>query len=215
MDVKEFFSLIDDHFFQHHLVHYRGFTNCCATFKRGEIAEHTKLMHKCLFDTKKCAACHIQIEVSDDPWKYYKANGGYLFDRNIGENAVEVGPHPPFYWLFRQEFAKSATRLLVDFSTQRDGMKSEFEDVLFGDQRLVGEFIRWLAEPLPPRQSLLSSNSSQINDETTENFNNIKWQPPTLAGCERILHIGNEESTLNMALIIDFIQTLVNVCSKS
>ena len=81
-------------------------------------------------------------------------------------------------------------------------MLNELDSVLFGDQRLVGELIRWLSEPLPPQQPF----------ETTANFDSFNWQPPTLSGCERILHIGSERSVFSMALIADFIQTLVNVC---
>ena len=157
--------------------------------------------------TKKFAAFHVEIELTNyyGQIKYKRTKtGAKASDPITTENGAG-----PFWWLFRQKFARSVTRLWVDFSTLK-GLKytcvlsNELDSVLYGDQRLIGELIRWLSEPLPSRQSF----------ETPSNFDSFTWQPPQLTGCERILHIGSERSVLNMALVCNFIQTLVDVCFK-
>ena len=213
-----FFSAIDANFFQQHLIRCRFSVQCRANFQKGKIDEQTKQTPEWtseMFQTKKFAAFRIEIELFDGyNQKEFKQakKSKQLFARN--KAAIEIGPSPSFYWLFRQEFARNATRLWVDFSTQnirenlwlydnytfRETMSNELDSVLFGDRRLIGELIRWLSEPLPPRQPPLS------------NFDSFNWQPPTLSGCERILHIGNERGVLNMVLVGNFIQTLVHVC---
>ena len=210
-----FFNAIDDHFFQHHLIRYRSFAGWrAANFIKGQIDEQTKQTPEWSsqwFCTKKFAAFHVEIELANDycQTNYKRAKKGTkAADRNTVENDVET-----LYWLFRQEFARNITRLWVDFSTRTYTkniyeytfcewfvLSNELDSVLYGDQRLIDELIRWLSEPLPPRQPPPS------------NFDSFNWQPPTLSGCERILHIGSERSVLDMALVGDFIQTLVDVC---
>ena len=215
MGVSAFFSAIDANFFQHHLIRYRSFAGWrAANFIKGQIDEQTKQTPEWSsewFRSKKFAAFHIEIELANDysQTNYNRAKKGTkAADRNTVENDVET-----LYWLFRQEFARNITRLWVNFSTRTYTkniyeytfcewfvVSNELDSVLYGDQRLIGELIRWLSEPLPPQQPPPS------------NFDSFNWQPPTLSGCERILHIGSEGSVLNMALVGNFIQTLVDVC---
>ena len=218
--MSAFFSALDANFFQHHLIRCRFFAQCRANFQKGQIDEQTKQTPEWSsewFRTKKFAAFSIEIELSDG-YNKKECKEAKKSKQLCAQNkaTVEIGPNPAFYWLFRQEFARNATRLWVDFSTKnlrecswlydastsREKMSNELDSILFGDQRLVDELIRWLSEPLPPRLPL----------ETPTNFDSFNWQPPTLTGCERILHIGNERGVLNMALVGNFIQTLVDVC---
>ena len=154
------------------------------------------------------AAFHLEVEALDsyDKWDYERSKKFLLFSSGTNKETFDVGPDPSFVGLFRQEFIKNILRLWLDSSARKDYKnEANFEDVLYGDWRLVNECIRWLHLPL----STSISTPKTIADKT---INEVDWHPPPLADCQRVLHIDSERSKLNMAQIADFVKTLVNVC---
>ena len=154
------------------------------------------------------AAFHLEVGAFDsyDKWDYKRSKKFFLFSSDTSKETVDVGPDPSFASLFRQECVKNTPRLWLDFSARKDDKnEANFEDVLYGDWRLVNECIRWLHLPLSTPTLTPKTNG----DKT---INKAEWRPPPLADCQRVLHIGSERSKLNMAQIADFVKTLVNVC---
>ena len=65
----------------------------------------------------------------------------------------------------------------------------------YGDEMLVDACIHWLNFPLP---ALPKSNANS-------------WKFPLLSGCERIMHIGRRDQSLNMGQIQKFVKSTIEV----
>lgn len=161
-----------------------------------------------LFVGKRFAAFHLEIDVRDeyDRWDYTGTKNPLSIFPNKKPKYELVGPKPSFYWLFRQEAVRNTPRLFLDFA-------SGIEDVLYGDKRLISECIRWLNLPLQEATSSMNIESNCKEVESNINIKETARLPSQFANSERILHIGSEQSTLNMGQIIHLVKKLVTVSS--
>lgn len=207
--MPKFFNNLSPNFFEHHLIHYKTRVYSRVNIKLDDTNKNEETLSSWpsqLFGGKKFAAFHLEVNVHDkyDKFDYKRAKNPPSLCR-CEEKAVHktiIGPTPSFYWLFREEFVKNTPRLLLDFA-------SGIEDVLFGDQRLIAECIRWLNLPLQESTTMTTADNKSNDKELKPDDVNIPFQFST--NFERILHIGSEKSTLNMKQIIKLVRKLVKV----
>lgn len=217
--VPAFFGALKADFFRHHALHYKSFAYCRKNFTRNQLEEDWKCIpvwSSQLFKSKQFAAFHLELNVRDryGKWDYKQVkNSPFFFWR---KKLTEIAPNPPFYWLFTQEYVKKTPRLWLDFSSHDLNERAKFEDVLYGDKHLIEACNQWLNLPLQVEaaNNTTLNSAEHSNTETDSEQSSAGWNPPALAGCERILHVGNEMSALNMARIIDFVKTLIDVSER-
>lgn len=196
--------------FSQHAIHFKTRIFCRKNMESIFQSNHetNPRWSALLFNTIQFVAFHFEVEALD---MYELCDYITAKRQNIW---FEIGPTPSFYSFFRRKFVENIPRVWLDFSGKSDGnIGAEFEDVLYGDWGLIDECIRWLALPLPSAR-IQKSEGIRTVQNTEKPANENDWNPPALVSCERILHVGNERGKLNMAHIIDFVQTLLKVSNS-
>ena len=207
--VPKFLDSLGTNFFAHHCLHYKAVVYSHTNIKQDQSEEEpAHSWPSQLFQGRRFAAFHLEINVRDEYTKRDYKKAIIPLDNSRKPYYKIIGPKPSFYWLFRQEFLCNTPRLWLDFFYG-------VEDALYGDQRLIDECIRWLNLPL--QDTTTTDGDVKTNGEEIKNFGDIE-SPGLLfstrfANSERILHIGSEQSTLNMGQIIHLVKKLVTVSS--
>lgn len=200
--MPKFLDSLGENFFAHHCLHYKAVVYSHTNIKQDQIEEEpAHSWPSQLFQGRRFAAFHLEINVRDEYTKRNYKDAIIPLGNSRKPYYKIIGPKPSFYWLFRQEFLCNTPRLWLDFF-------HGVEDALYGDHRLIVECIRWLNLPL---QDTTIVEDVKSNCEEIKSGNLPKLLPSRFANSERILHIGSEQSTLNMGQIIHFVKKLVTV----
>ena len=180
-----------------------------------------------LFARFRLAAVRLKMSIT---YSFSTRNKRELAANKMGalmpKYAIRSRSRPPIHELFGKAVVLNSPCLWLDFCART------CTHTMLDDERVVTALIKWMlhenddcncATGNEQNSSIVGGrndsfvepsfdgdNSDHIAERRAKS-NQQHWQPPPLAGYERLLHIGSERTSLNMAEVIHFIKALINV----